>query len=135
MDSIPPNTRDPHLVQPTPEGRPEVTRDSIHAYVWSRYVDYGLPPFVLDEKEALAHLERHYQEQSLQEDAECFYYGILAYEFSFAAPPELRESYLNRAVEAFTAYRDQTVGTDWAPVTDRLADARQLLAQPPASSP
>jgi hypothetical protein len=122
-------------VQPTPEGQPEVSRDSIHRYVWSRYIDYGPAPFALNEQEALAFLERHYQEHPLTEDAECFYYGILAYEHSFAAPPELRDSYLARAVEAFTAYRDQVVGPVWEPVADRLEDARTLLALPSAGSP
>ena len=122
-------------MQPIPEGKPELSRDSIHRYVWSRYVDYGSAPFALEEQEALAFLELYYQEHPLAEDAECFYYGILAYEYSFAAPPELRNAYLTQAVEAFTAYRDQVVGPVWEPIADRLEDAQELLARPSASSP
>ena len=104
-----------------------MSRESIHEYVWTRYVDYEPAPFALDEEEALAQLERHYTEHPLEQDAECFYYGILAYEFSFGAPPGQQESYLRQAVAAFMAYREQTRDMVWSPVADRLEDSREVL--------
>lgn len=108
------------LPLPVAEGAP-LTVPRVQEYVWARYVQFEPAPFALDEDEALAVLERHYREHPLAGDAECFYYGILAYERSFARP-RLQRNHLRRALEAFDAYRNQTSeGFAWPPVEDRRA--------------
>ena len=101
----------------------------IQQYVWTRYVDYGTPEEPLDEAQALATLEAHYEVQPLAGDADCFYFGILAFERSFAEPAR-RDELLERALEAFTAYRSQARdGAGWPAVQDRYEEALELLGR------
>jgi hypothetical protein len=116
---------EPHLLTPAPPpltptaGPVPLTIQRIQAWVWARYVQFEAAPFPMDEDEALTLLERHYREAPMAADAECFYYGILAYERSFARPHRRRHC-LRQALEAFDAYRRQTSeGFAWAPVEDR----------------
>jgi hypothetical protein len=89
--------------------------------VWARYIQFEPAPFELDEDAALALLEEHYREHPIDQDAECFYYGILAYERSFVRPARSRV-YLRAALNAFDAYRRQTSQDfRWDPVDDRYA--------------
>ena len=108
--------------QPVPLSVPRVQE-----YVWSRYVRFETPSFEVDEEEGLALLERHYAAQPMGRDSECFYYGILAYERSFASE-ERRVPYLRKALAAFDAYRRQvTPDFKWEPVDDRHADTLATL--------
>ena len=121
------------------EAAPALTIERIQRYVWARYVSYEAPPFPIDEDQALAFLEAHYRAHPMAEDAECFYYGILAYERSFAVP-EQRRPLLLRALQAFQAHRELTSEDfAWESVDDRYADVLDALrldgeAQPAASS-
>lgn len=117
----------PSAAAPTPGLAPAaadagaLTMERVHAYVWARYVAFEPPPFAIDEDEGLAVLEQHYGAHDLDADAECFYFGILAYERSFARP-HLRRTRLRQALRAFDAYRKQTSeGFAWPPVEDRRA--------------
>ncbi len=114
---------------PAPAAEP-LTLARIQHYVWRRYVEFAPAPFALDEEAALAFLEAHHREHPLAGDAECFYYGILAYERSFGGGRAARAR-LERALEAFTAYRAQTSSDfRWDPVEDRYHDAlRELEAE------
>lgn len=104
-----------------------LTRERIQAYIWARYVENEAPPFPLDEDQALAFLEAHYRTQPMSEDAECYYFGILAYERSFASPA-LRRPLLLRALQAFQAYRQQTSADfSWDIIDDRYADLIESL--------
>ncbi|MCW8141749.1 MAG: hypothetical protein KIT58_22820 [Planctomycetota bacterium] len=114
-------TADPTLLLAPPPAAAPLTREAVQAYVWARYIEFDTPAFEVDEDAALALLERHYREHPIEADAECFYYGILAYERSFARP-HLRRSHLRQALQAFDAYRRQTSeGFSWEPVDDRRA--------------
>lgn len=109
------------LVPPPSVGAEPLTREAVQAYVWARYVEFEAPAVAVDEDAALALLEAHYREHPIDADAECFYYGILAYERSFARP-HLRRRLLRVALQAFDAYRRQTSeGFAWLPVEDRRA--------------
>ena len=104
-----------------------LTRERIQAYIWARYVEYEAPPYPLDEDQALAFLEAHYRTRPMSEDAECYYFGILAYERSFASPA-LRRPLLLRALQAFQAYRQQTSADfTWDIIDDRYADLIESL--------
>jgi hypothetical protein len=83
----------------------------------------GAAPYPLDEDKALAFLERHYRDVPVDTDAECFYYGILAYERSFASDRSRPTSLATLALSLFESYRRQ-VGHDfrWEPVEDRYMD-------------
>lgn len=104
-----------------PVAEEPLTIERAQAYVWARYVQFEPPACPVDEDEALALFERHYEQHAIGSDAECFYYGILAYERSFGRP-HLRRKLLRRALTAFEAYRQQTSeGFSFAPVDDRRA--------------
>lgn len=132
MTTPPPPTPQAPPPAEVPASAGTLTHRSIQSYVWARYVEHGTAPFDLDEAEALEFLERHYHAHPLRQDAECFYYGILAYEHSFAAVQPRRSFYLDRAREALGAYRDQTHGFTWEAVEDRYQDAVRLLGSRPA---
>ena len=99
----------------------------IQRYVWMRYVEHGLPEQPLDEANALAWLESHYGTHGMDADAECFYYGILAFECSFAEP-DRRQELLSCALTAFRAFRRQTSeGFVWEAVEDRYQETLERL--------
>lgn len=104
-----------------------LTLQRVQDYVWARYVEFEAPTEDVDEDAALALLEAHHQVHPMAQDPECFYYGILAYERSFAPGRDGRAD-LRRALRALQAYRAQ-VDQDfkWEPVDDRLADAVETL--------
>jgi hypothetical protein len=125
------------LVQPegpshglTPGEPPKLSLDRIQQYVWARYVEFRPAPFELDEAEALAFLQAHYQRHPLTEDAESFCDGILAFERHFAedgARDGEARSLLSTALQALRAYRDQTApGFTWEVVEDRYQDLLEL---------
>ena len=99
----------------------------IYEYVWARYVEFSPPPFDVREDQALALLHEHYQRHPIAEDTECFYYGILAFERSFAEPARSKDL-LERALAAFRAYRRQTSqGFVWEAVEDRYRETLERL--------
>lgn len=106
---------------------PPLDLQAVQSYVWVRYVNYDLPARLVDESEALELLEAHYEAHPLEGDAECFYYGILAYERSFAEP-ERATALLRKALAAFVAYRGQTSDSFvWDTVEDRYLETVERL--------
>jgi hypothetical protein len=106
-----------------------LSQDRIHEYVWARYVQFEPPPFDLEEDEALAFLQEHYQRHPLAEDAECFYYGILAFERYFAGDCQER-GLRSTALLVLAAYRDQTEPDfRWDAVEDRYQDLLVQIAE------
>jgi hypothetical protein len=100
----------------------ELTLSRIQDYVWKRYVKFDSAAGQVDEDQALALFARHYETQPMSADAECFYFGILAYERSFGQTPPRQRRYLRQALDAFQAYRRQTSdGFAWDAVEDRYA--------------
>ena len=105
----------------------ELSLNRIQQYVWARYVKYRRPPFAVDETRALAFYADHYRSRPMAGDSECFYYGILAYEYAFNAPEPDRDL-LALAVKAFEAYRASTDQYfSWDVVDDRYDEATELL--------
>jgi hypothetical protein len=114
-------------VELLPPGPVPLTVPRVQQYVWSRYVQFETPAFEVDEDEGLALLEKHYAGRPMRTDSECFYYGILAYERSFANE-QLRLLYMRKALEAFDAYHHQvTPDFKWEPVEDRYAHVVDTL--------
>jgi hypothetical protein len=113
---------------PSPDfSRTPLELSRIQQYVWTRYVEHGVPEQPLDESEALARLESHHGIHGMDADAECFYYGILAFERSFAEPDRGKEL-LERALTAFRAYRRQTSeGFVWETIEDRYQETLERL--------
>lgn len=110
-----------------PPGPVPLTVPRVQQYVWSRYVEFKTPAFEVDEDEGLAVLEQHYAGRPMRGDSECFYYGILAYERSFASE-QLRLPCMRKALAAFEAYRLQvTPDFKWEPVEDRYAHVVDTL--------
>lgn len=131
MGDLPAGALDVPLAPPPPPTAlsEPLSMARIQHYVWRRYVDYQPAPYPLDEDAALAFLEEHYRHHALKSDAECFYYGILAYERSFVADHSALIC-LERALLAFRAWRAQA-GVDfrWDAVDDRMDDVLSLLEQ------
>jgi formylglycine-generating enzyme required for sulfatase activity len=98
-----------------------LTRDVICQYVWKKYVDNAKPDGEVDEQEALRFFESHYSKFPLNDDSECFFYGILLYELSFSDDAN-RARYLVKAKQVFEVYRNVTGDNEWDAVEDRYAD-------------
>jgi formylglycine-generating enzyme required for sulfatase activity len=104
----------------------DLNRQKICEYIWTFYVDGQKAPFQIDETDALHFFERYYAKHPINEDDECFYYGILLYEQAFTDPPN-RARYLVKAQEVFTRYREVSGETEWDVVEDRLADVTDII--------
>jgi len=94
----------------------------INDYLWARYIevtdDY---PHQLDENEALATLEKFYEDPSEQGNQDIVYLGVLLFERGFVEPDNKLE-YFKRAYKLFHRYRLITGEEDWDVVEDRLED-------------
>lgn len=117
------------------------TLRKVQSYIWGRYVTFQTPAEPIDEDEALDFLAQHSLKHPMEEDAECYYDGILAFERAYSVEsPDRRRRLLHRAVRAFQAYRKHTsLDFSWDIVDDRYADALEMLddlrqqsADPPA---
>ena len=75
-----------------------LSRDKICEYIWAVYIDQLKAPFDLDEEAALHWFERWYSKHPLNDDEECFYYGILLYERAFSDDVN-RDRYIVKAKE------------------------------------
>ncbi|RMG08620.1 MAG: hypothetical protein D6731_21455 [Planctomycetota bacterium] len=104
----------------------DLTREKINEYIWAKYIDNTKPPTEIDEEQALHFFERFYGKHPLNQDEECFYYGILLYERSFSDEAN-RARYLVKAKEVFECYRNITGETEWDVVEDRLADVLDII--------
>ncbi len=104
----------------------DLNRQKICEYLWTVYVDTQKCAFTIDENDALHFFERYYAKHPMNEDEECFYYGILLYELSFSDAVN-RERYLVKAQQVFTRYREVSGETEWDVVEDRLADVNDII--------
>ncbi|MGE0709777.1 MAG: formylglycine-generating enzyme family protein [Planctomycetota bacterium] len=111
----------------TAKGASELTRDEICQYIWAKYIDAAKPPLELDESEALRFFEKFYSKFPLNDDSECFFYGILLYEQAFSDDVN-RARYLVKAKEVFDVYRRVTGDTEWDAVEDRYADVCDMIS-------
>ena len=104
--------------------------EKTNQYIWNRYIDNAKTDIVVDEDDALRKFEEHYSKHALNEDDDCFYYGILLYEKSFAAPDgEARIRYLRKTRQIFNIYREITGETDWDVIEDRLEDINSIFEE------
>jgi len=112
----------------TKKGAGELTRDVICQYVWAKYIDNTKPSTELDEHEALRFFEKYYAKFPLNDDSECFFYGILLYEQAFSDETN-RARYLVKAKEVFEVYRRVSGDTEWDAVEDRYADTVEMIEE------
>jgi formylglycine-generating enzyme required for sulfatase activity len=104
-----------------------ITPEAVRRYVWVRYIDDERPEKPIDEEHALKMFEDHYSKHPLNEDDECFYYGILLYERAFSGDDANRARYLVKAKEVFEVYRKVSGETDWDAIEDRYADVCDII--------
>jgi formylglycine-generating enzyme required for sulfatase activity len=107
-------------------GPTNYTTDQINQYIWAKYIDNARPPIEVNEDQALKIYEQHYAKHPLNEDDECFYYGILLYEAAFRDDKN-RAKYLVKAREVFEVYRNVSGETSWDAIEDRLADTVDII--------
>ncbi len=105
---------------------PELTRERICQYVWDRYIDQKKPAFELDEQQAVKFFEKLYANHPLNEDQDCYFYGILLYELAFI-DAQNRDRYLVKAKEVLEVYRNITGETEWDVTEDRYADVCDII--------
>ena len=108
------------------KGGGTLTREQICQYVWARYVDNTTPKVVCDEDEALTFFEDYYAKHPLNEDDECFFYGVLLYERAFSDETN-RARYLVKARDVFEVYRKVSGETEWDVIEDRLTDVNDII--------
>jgi hypothetical protein len=79
-----------------------LTPELVRKYVWTRYIDSERFNVEVDEEQALKLFEDYYSKHPLDQDDECFYYGILLFERAFASDGDKnRARYLVKAKEVF----------------------------------
>lgn len=113
----------------------ELTKERIGQYVWKRYIDNtsNYPP--VDDGEALEVLERYYAKHPVNEDEECFYYGILCFEMAWQIEDEAQQYRLiKKAKDVLDIYRKLSGEEDWDVIEDRLEECRDFIeeTEPPA---
>jgi formylglycine-generating enzyme required for sulfatase activity len=103
--------------------------DAVRKYVWARYIDNERPKVPVDEDAALKMFEDYYSKHPLNQDDECFYYGILLYERASVLDESsaTRARYLVKAKEVFEVYRQVSGETEWDVIEDRYADVCQFI--------
>jgi len=104
----------------------ELTLERVKQYVWAVYIDSIRPDNKIDEDAALKLYEQKYAKQSINEDDEFFYYGILLYEGAFRDDKN-RARYLTKAKEVFEIYRQVSGETEWDVIENRLEDAKDFI--------
>ena len=114
--------------EPVTEKQPP-TMALVRQYVWDRYIDNVRPRVEIDEEQALKLLEDHYSKHPLNQDDECFYYGILLYERAFSSEDKdtQRARYFVKAKEVFEVYRKVSGETEWDVIEDRYADVCDII--------
>jgi formylglycine-generating enzyme required for sulfatase activity len=110
----------------TAEPNQPISLEKVNQYIWAKYIDNARPPLEVNEDTALKLYEQHYAKHPLNEDDECFYYGILLYEAAFRDDKN-RARYLLKAKEVFEVYRNVSGETEWDVIEDRLADCLDII--------
>lgn len=100
--------------------------EKVRQYIWARYIDNVKARFEIDEEQALKVFEEHYGKHPLNQDDECFYYGILLYERAFSDDKN-RAKYLVKSKEVFDIYRRVSGETEWDVIEDRFADVCDII--------
>ncbi len=103
--------------------------EKTNQYIWNRYIDNAKVYGEVDEDDAVRKFEEYYSKHSLNEDDDCFYYGVLLYEKSFAAEKKTRIRFLRKAQEIFKLYREMSGETDWDVIEDRLEDVNSIFEE------
>ena len=99
----------------------------VKEYIWTKYVDFGTPPQVVDEEQAMKLLDSHFRETPVSEDGENYYLGILLFE-NAATHPDKKKAMMAGAKVILEQYRERTNERDWDALEDRLADVEDFLA-------
>lgn len=100
--------------------------EKLNQYIWARYIDNAKTYAQQDEFQGLRDMEAYYSKHSLNEDDECFYFGVLLYEMAFLSDDK-RLRYLRKAKEVFTIYKEISGEADWDAIEDRLEDITEIL--------
>lgn len=114
------------MIKTADAGHPQLSLEQVNQYIWAKYIDNARPPIEVNEDQALKLYEQHYAKHPLNEDDECFYYGILLYEAAFRDDKN-RARYLVKAKEVFEVYRNVSGETEWDVIEDRLADTLDII--------
>lgn len=119
----------------------ELTREVINQYIWKRYIDITSNYPDVDDRQAIEILERYYAKHPVNEDDECFYFGILCFEVAWQTEDEKEQARLIlKARDILEIYRRVSEETDWDVVEDRLEECREFITdnkldQKPAQLP
>lgn len=100
----------------------------IRDVIWTKYIDFGHAD-EMEEEEALTALEEYHRTHTVAVDGETYYLGILYFELSWAQDDDVQRLYLARAAELLERYRVRSGEADWEPLTDRIEEARGVLAE------
>lgn len=112
----------------------ELTRDQINQYIWKRYIDNTSNYTVLSESDALKFFERYYSKHPINEDDECFFFGVLCFELAFQTADETKQArLLGKAKEVLQIYRQTSGEEDWDAIEDRLEECNDFLAEKDSS--
>lgn len=113
----------------------ELTREQINQYIWKRYIDNTSNYTEVDEQEALRFFERYYAKHPLNEDDECFYFGILCFEMAFQREEgDEQIRLIRKAKEVMEIYRTASGEDDWDAIEDRLEECREFMESIPAET-
>ncbi|MCW8139786.1 MAG: SUMF1/EgtB/PvdO family nonheme iron enzyme [Planctomycetota bacterium] len=115
------------MVKVNEQATMDLNPETVRQYVWARYIDNVRPRVEIDEDQALKLFEDHYSKHPLNQDDECFYFGILLYERAFSAEDATRARYLVKAKEVFEVYRRVSGETEWDVIEDRYADVCDII--------
>lgn len=108
----------------------ELTRELIKQYIWKRYIDNTSNYPDVNDVEAIEVFERYYAKHPVNEDDECFYFGVLCFEAAWCCDDEAKQARLIlKAKEILEIYRKISEEQDWDVVEDRLEECRDFIAE------
>ncbi|MDF1666335.1 MAG: SUMF1/EgtB/PvdO family nonheme iron enzyme [Planctomycetota bacterium] len=108
----------------------ELTRELIKQYIWKRYIDLTSNYPDVNDIEAIEVFERYYAKHPVNEDDECFYFGVLCFEAAWCCEDKQKQARLIlKAKEILEIYRTSSEEQDWVVVEDRLEECRDFIAE------
>jgi formylglycine-generating enzyme required for sulfatase activity len=108
----------------------ELTRELIKQYIWRRYVDNTSNYPDVNDVEAIEVFEAYYAKHPVNEDDECFYFGVLCFEAAFCCEDEQQKARLIlKSKEILEIYRKISEEQDWDVVEDRLEECRDFIKE------
>lgn len=109
---------------------PQLTLELIKSYVWKRYIDNVSKYPDVDDEEAARRFELHYSKHPINEDHDCFYFGVLLFELAWTtADEEKMKRLIFRSMAVLELYRKQSGEDDWDVIEDRLEECRDFIAE------